>query len=479
MEKVKSTRYELKTNFSQEEVELFNKVREDAKSKLSQAKFKLSDKQQISLNLINQLFDILAEQKEYMRELAPSLDGKFEHEDSIYDCELMDNVEAYSAKNVDRVLRGKMHSITEDKAKLILGRFQNPTFISQMGDMSVSVAKLLQSSSQVLTPEMLVFIKKTQFVSDALSKPEIAKVFGIEAVGEKDLDALKQQEKIDAEKLAGLEKDEVVLARDGDKDLTVADIAKQFIDGKVEQSKMGKDGAKTIEGCKQPEVALLCGKSELNSKSVYSAQLQQRGYLNIDLDEIAKNIAFQKGIALNNQTSGTIYKMARFVRTSIIEQSMQRGYNISIEGVGSTKESIEAMADKVDEIEGKVYPGKEKGKGIYSKSLKMTASGAVKSANENALNTAEQIADGKMPCNEQFTTLLARKNGPEMAYLDLITDKDVLSRFKQVSITSTGLEKYDELNMINGVPSEKYMQLKWDHCIQAEASEKVMQRKKK
>lgn len=151
-----------------------------------------------------------------------------------------------------------------------------------------------------------------------------------------------------------------------------------------------------------------------SGKSTFINKLKREGYISIDLDEIAVEIAKRNGIEVS-ACEGQIYREAGRVADAMAKEAMQQGYNIAVEKIGHSKEEIYQFTEKY------VKMAEESGLSP-SASLLLAHVPKETSTIRAAGRTMEQIEEGKPLRYYQDSEVYAKDNTSVYSYLDVLED---------------------------------------------------------
>ena len=308
-------------------------------------------------------------------------------------------------------------------------------FMKNLGD-SINYEDLqklaIRTIGTRLTKEQLEFMKKTNFLSEFFKEQN--KSSNCE-------ENIKELEKVTNEAKAytkgngdtAKSKSEVTI-----KGESVGSIANEYIKEQVTKSYQkamnDKHYAPIMPAGKDLDMSIVCGLPGLGKSTIYINDLKKRGYLCVDLDDIAISLSRKFNVPINDATSGNLYSLAYMIHDSVVAQSMTYGYNIAIEKIGYTKQVIGSISDDMKKINQEVnlLTGKNM---EYGQSLLMAAGSSISSAESNSIRNAEQIFSGSDLRAYHYADLIRNNNCTTYAYLAVLSDKAMRERFKEVRIS--------------------------------------------
>ena len=449
-------RYEPKNNLTPEEVSECMATINTIEQAMSEKGIAFSEKKELIRLGIDKLFSIMSEIKEYTPQ-EPDLTKKFESPGTEFDIETFDNIESFSSQNIDRVIQDTGYGTTTSAGREIYEKLvNNPQSISNMGLNISDIQRLVDSTMKgehTLTPEKLTFMKKTKFINNMLMRPELAKQLGRLVLdnpnGEKEIlscyDAAKSS--INSQDYESI----VIGSR------TVGEIAREQIEKKVAESLIRvNEGKLPIIRNPNPSVSIVCGLPGSGKSSVFVDDLTNRGYMTVDLDEIAIDICRTFGVEMTDAVIKSVYGLAGAISSSIITQSMARGYDICVEKIGQSSRLIDGIVKNLESLEAKTSI--ETGTNIkYRKSLLMTACGSIDSAENNSIRNAEQIFRGEFLRTYDYTDLIFNNNCTTYSYIDLLGKPELISKFDNVTIKSRKIS-FDGISLYKGTSLAKIQQ---------------------
>lgn len=82
-----------------------------------------------------------------------------------------------------------------------------------------------------------------------------------------------------------------------------------------------------------------------SGKSTFIEQLKRKGYIPMDLDQVAVNLANEYGVKIS-EYENVIYDQAGLIVDEMATEAMKLGYNIAVEKIGHTKSEVYGFTDK-------------------------------------------------------------------------------------------------------------------------------------
>ena len=397
------------------------------------------DRKKVIYKGIDILFHTIATIEEYEKgERKPKT---FEAEE--YDIESFGDISSYSPECIDTVISElgfgtKTSDIAqiERDFKLNAGEVVNTKELGRLKQ---------QSLGKNLTKEQLEFMKKTHFVSEFFKEQQKS------TDCEENISLLKTNTEqaenyIQSNNNTILSKGQVLI-----NGTPISTIATEYINDLVMKSyeKAMKDSHYApIVPSENPDMSIVCGLPGLGKSSIFINDLKKQGTLCVDLDDIAISISKRFNVPINDATSNDLYKLANMVHDTVVAQSMMQGYNIAIEKIGYDKKQITEISDNMYDIAGQVSD--ITGKHLeYNQSLLMAAGSSVASAESNSIRNAEQIFSGSDLRGYHYASLLRNNNCTTYAYMSVLSDERLRSRFSQIRI-SDRQGCYEGLSLSNG-----------------------------
>lgn len=169
-----------------------------------------------------------------------------------------------------------------------------------------------------------------------------------------------------------------------------------------------------LEEEKNRDIAIVIG-APGSGKSTYINELKNKGYVSIDLDDIAVEIASRLNVQVIDHEKA-IYNLAGRIADIQAEESLRTGYNICVEKIGHSSSEIKGVAKHFAEIAEK--------QGLNTKNSLLCAHVAKETSVVRASQrTIEQIMGGKDLRYYKEEVIYGKDNAPLYTYLEILKDE--------------------------------------------------------